>query len=85
MVLGVCAEGLVVYEDEEETESFSWATVVNMSFKHSNFLARILQSEVDKHVYPTPNMLAKDGKASAIPKNRHYFFTYRLGKYNIPG
>lgn len=46
-MLGVCANGLVVYEDEENTQSFSWPTVLNMSFKRSNFQARIFHSEVN--------------------------------------
>ncbi|GAA6071910.1 protein 4.1b isoform X13 [Tachysurus ichikawai] len=45
VMLGVCANGLVVYEDEENTQSFSWPTVLNMSFKRSNFQARIFHSE----------------------------------------
>ncbi|XP_047664399.1 protein 4.1b isoform X14 [Tachysurus fulvidraco] len=45
VMLGVCAEGLVVYEDEENTQSFSWPTVLNISYKRSNFQARIFHSE----------------------------------------
>ncbi|KAK3541376.1 hypothetical protein QTP86_024020 [Hemibagrus guttatus] len=45
--LGVCADGLVVCEDEENTQflCFSWPTVLNMSYKRSNFQVRIFHSE----------------------------------------
>ncbi|XP_060717649.1 protein 4.1b isoform X11 [Tachysurus vachellii] len=45
VMLGVCADGLVVYEDEENTQSFSWPTVLNIFYKHSNFQARVSHSE----------------------------------------
>ncbi|XP_058232038.1 protein 4.1b isoform X1 [Hemibagrus wyckioides] len=47
MMLGVCADGLVVYEYEENTQvlCFSWPTVLKMSYNRSNFQARIFHSE----------------------------------------
>lgn len=45
-MVGVCADGLVVYEDEEKTQSFIWPNVVHMSYNHSKFHVGILQSEV---------------------------------------
>ncbi|XP_053467641.1 protein 4.1b isoform X2 [Ictalurus furcatus] len=45
VMLGVCADVLVVYEDEEKTMSFNWARVLNMTYKRSNFHLRIFDSE----------------------------------------
>ncbi|KAF4075944.1 hypothetical protein AMELA_G00224640 [Ameiurus melas] len=45
VMLGVCADGLVVYEDEEKTLSFNWARVLNMNYIRSNFLLRIFDSD----------------------------------------
>uniref|UniRef100_W5UHX7 Protein 4.1 n=1 Tax=Ictalurus punctatus TaxID=7998 RepID=W5UHX7_ICTPU len=45
VMLGVCADGLVVYEDEEKTLSFNWARVLNMTYTRSNFHLRIFDSE----------------------------------------
>ncbi|TSK20247.1 Protein 4.1 [Bagarius yarrelli] len=46
VMLGVCTDGLVVYEeDEENTQTFIWPAVLKMSYKRSNFQARILHSE----------------------------------------
>ncbi|MCJ8745593.1 hypothetical protein PDJAM_G00132030 [Pangasius djambal] len=45
VMLGVCADGLVVYEGEEKTQTFIWPRVLNMSYIHKNFHARILHSE----------------------------------------
>ncbi|XP_053083902.1 protein 4.1b isoform X2 [Pangasianodon hypophthalmus] len=45
VMLGVCADGLAVYEGEEKTQTFIWPNVLNMSYKRSNFHARIIHSE----------------------------------------
>ncbi|XP_060756137.1 protein 4.1b isoform X2 [Neoarius graeffei] len=47
VMLGVCADGFVVYEDEDEEKKhiFIWPRVLNMSFRHSNFHARISNLE----------------------------------------
>lgn len=62
-MLGVCADGLVVYEDEEKKQSFIWPRVLKMSYRHSNFHARIFNSEVLKQVHHTPKMLAQEGNS----------------------
>ncbi|KAF5904330.1 uncharacterized protein DAT39_005947, partial [Clarias magur] len=45
VMLGVCADGLVVYEDETKTQCFLWPSVLNMSYRRNNFKAKILHSE----------------------------------------
>lgn len=65
-MLGVCADGFVVYEDEDEEKKhiFIWPRVLNMSFRHSNFHARISNLEVLKQVYHARKMLAQEGNSS---------------------
>lgn len=74
-MLGVCADSLVMFEDEEKSQSFIWPDVAKMSYKHSNFHVRILHSEV------VITHLCWFKKEKPL---MHYFFTYRLGKSNIP-
>ncbi|KAM9436907.1 protein 4.1b isoform 1-T2 [Clarias gariepinus] len=45
VMLGVCANGLMVYEDETKTQSFIWPSVLNMSYRRNNFQANIFHSE----------------------------------------
>ncbi|KAF7691879.1 hypothetical protein HF521_010846 [Silurus meridionalis] len=47
VMLGVCADGLMVYEDEEKTQCFVWPSILNMFYRNSKFQARILKSEED--------------------------------------
>ncbi|XP_065101632.2 protein 4.1b isoform X2 [Paramisgurnus dabryanus] len=45
VMLGVCSEGLLVYEDEVKTNSFSWPNVLKISHKRNKFLLKIRPSE----------------------------------------
>ncbi|XP_042596991.1 protein 4.1b [Cyprinus carpio] len=47
VMLGVCSEGLMVYEDEIKTNSFLWPRVLKTSHKRSTFLLKIRPSEED--------------------------------------
>ncbi len=48
-MLGVCSEGLIVYEDEIETKIFLWPRVLKISYKRSTFLLKMRPSEVFIH------------------------------------
>uniref|UniRef100_A0A8C2JEC5 Protein 4.1 n=1 Tax=Cyprinus carpio TaxID=7962 RepID=A0A8C2JEC5_CYPCA len=46
VMLGVCSEGLIVYEDEIKTNIFDWPRVLKISHKRSTFLLKMRPSEV---------------------------------------
>ncbi len=48
-MLGVCSEGLMVYEDKIETNIFLWHKVLKISHKRSTFLLKMRPSEVFIH------------------------------------
>ncbi|KAF4103169.1 hypothetical protein G5714_016052 [Onychostoma macrolepis] len=48
VMLGVCSEGLTVYEDEIKTNIFLWPRVLKISQKRSTFLLKIRPSEEDE-------------------------------------
>ncbi|XP_076868823.1 protein 4.1b [Brachyhypopomus gauderio] len=61
VILGVCADGLNMYEGETQTDSFLWPRVLQMSYKRSRFLLRILQEEDDSEstiIFKLPNYRA---------------------------
>uniref|UniRef100_A0A672SFD0 protein-tyrosine-phosphatase n=1 Tax=Sinocyclocheilus grahami TaxID=75366 RepID=A0A672SFD0_SINGR len=45
VMLGVCSEGLMVYEDEIKTNIFLWPRVLKISHKRSTFLLKMRPSE----------------------------------------
>ncbi|XDV40307.1 hypothetical protein PO909_009415 [Leuciscus waleckii] len=45
VMLGVCSEGLMVYEDEIKTNVFLWPRVLKISHKRSTFLLKMRPSE----------------------------------------
>ncbi|XP_067264543.1 protein 4.1b isoform X2 [Chanodichthys erythropterus] len=48
VMLGVCSEGLVVYEDDIKTNVFHWPRVLKISHKRSTFLLKMRPSEEDE-------------------------------------
>ncbi|XP_043082963.1 band 4.1-like protein 3 [Puntigrus tetrazona] len=48
VLLGVCSEGLMVYEDEIKTNIFLWPRVLKISHKRSTFLLKMRPSEEDE-------------------------------------
>jgi len=50
-MLGVCSEGLMVYEDEIKTNIFPWPRVLKISYKRSTFLLKMRPSEVFRHAH----------------------------------
>ncbi|XP_073728232.1 protein 4.1b isoform X2 [Misgurnus anguillicaudatus] len=45
VMLGVCSEGLMVYEDEVKINSFSWPNILKISHKRKTFILKIRPSE----------------------------------------
>ncbi|XP_052000339.1 protein 4.1b [Xyrauchen texanus] len=47
VMLGVCSEGMMVYEDEIKINSFAWPRVLKISHKRSTFLLKMRPTEED--------------------------------------
>ncbi|XP_050986692.1 protein 4.1b isoform X3 [Labeo rohita] len=48
VMLGICSEGLMVYEDEIKTNIFLWPKVLKISHKRNTFLLKMRPSEQDE-------------------------------------
>lgn len=48
IMLGVCANGLLVYKDRLRINRFAWPKILKISYKRNNFYIKIRPGEVDK-------------------------------------
>ncbi|CAO2578050.1 Band 4.1-like protein 1 [Lemmus lemmus] len=53
-MLGVCANGLLIYRDRLRINRFAWPKILKISYKRSNFYIKIRPGEVS----PAPNPLS---------------------------
>lgn len=51
IMLGVCANGLLIYRDRLRINRFAWPKILKISYKRSNFYIKIRPGEVS----PAPN------------------------------
>ncbi|XP_016365535.1 trichohyalin-like [Sinocyclocheilus rhinocerous] len=81
VMLGVCSEGLMVYEDEIETNIFLWPRVLKISHKRSTFLLKMRPSEEDEFEGAISFSLASYRACKQLWKccvEHHSFFRNRL-------
>ncbi|XP_077069315.1 protein 4.1b isoform X4 [Siphateles boraxobius] len=81
VMLGVCSEGLMVYEDEIKTNVFLWPRVLKISHKRSTFLLKIRPSEQDESESDVSFNLATYRACKQLWKcsvEHHSFFRNRL-------
>lgn len=48
IMLGVSANGLLIYRDRLRINRFAWPKILKISYKRSNFYIKIRPGEVDK-------------------------------------
>lgn len=48
IMLGVCANGLLVYKDRLRINRFAWPKILKISYKRNNFYIKIRPGEVDE-------------------------------------
>ena len=46
IMLGVCANGLLIYRDRLRINRFAWPKILKISYKRSNFYIKIRPGEV---------------------------------------
>ncbi|XP_062396948.1 band 4.1-like protein 1 [Sardina pilchardus] len=51
IMLGVCANGLLIYRDRLRINRFAWPKILKISYKRSNFYIKIRPGEVEKSKY----------------------------------
>lgn len=51
IMLGVCANGLLVYKDRLRINRFAWPKILKISYKRNNFYIKIRPGEVWNHAY----------------------------------
>uniref|UniRef100_A0A8C1YJW9 Protein 4.1 n=1 Tax=Cyprinus carpio TaxID=7962 RepID=A0A8C1YJW9_CYPCA len=81
VMLGVCSEGLIVYEDEIKTNIFDWPRVLKISHKRSTFLLKMRPSEQDEFDGAISFSLANYRACKQLWKccvEHHSFFRNRL-------
>ncbi|KAK7157756.1 hypothetical protein R3I93_009061 [Phoxinus phoxinus] len=81
VMLGVCSEGLMVYEDEIKIDVFLWPRVLKISHKRSTFLLKIRPSEEDESEGDVSFSLATYRACKQLWKcsvEHHSFFRNRL-------
>ncbi|XP_039535970.1 protein 4.1b isoform X4 [Pimephales promelas] len=81
VMLGVCSEGLMVYEDEIKTNIFPWPRVLKISYKRSTFLLKMRPSEQDESEGDVCFRLATYRACKQLWKcsvEHHSFFRNRL-------
>uniref|UniRef100_A0A671M5Q4 Protein 4.1 n=1 Tax=Sinocyclocheilus anshuiensis TaxID=1608454 RepID=A0A671M5Q4_9TELE len=81
VMLGVCSEGLMVYEDEIKTNIFLWPRVLKISHKRSTFLLKMRPSEQDEFEGAFSFSLANYRACKQLWKccvEHHSFFRNRL-------
>ncbi|XDV40311.1 hypothetical protein PO909_009415 [Leuciscus waleckii] len=81
VMLGVCSEGLMVYEDEIKTNVFLWPRVLKISHKRSTFLLKMRPSEQDESESDVSFSLATYRACKQLWKcsvEHHSFFRNRL-------
>ncbi|XP_016118668.1 protein 4.1-like, partial [Sinocyclocheilus grahami] len=81
VMLGVCSEGLMVYEDEIKTNIFLWPRVLKISHKRSTFLLKMRPSEEDEFEGAISFSLASYRACKQLWKccvEHHSFFRNRL-------
>ncbi|XP_048008166.1 protein 4.1b isoform X1 [Megalobrama amblycephala] len=81
VMLGVCSEGLMVYEDEIKTNVFHWPRVLKISHKRSTFLLKMRPSEQDESDGVVSFSLANYRACKQLWKcsvEHHSFFRNRL-------
>lgn len=49
IMLGVCANGLLVYKDRLRINRFAWPKILKISYKRNNFYIKIRPGEVCMH------------------------------------
>uniref|UniRef100_A0A671MQP2 protein-tyrosine-phosphatase n=1 Tax=Sinocyclocheilus anshuiensis TaxID=1608454 RepID=A0A671MQP2_9TELE len=79
VMLGVCSEGLMVYEDEIKTNIFLWPRVLKISHKRSTFLLKMRPSEEDEFEGAISFSLASYRACKQLWKccvEHHSFFRY---------
>lgn len=61
IMLGVCANGLLIYRDRLRINRFAWPKILKISYKRSNFYIKIRPGEVrvdvDDYLFPQPPLL----------------------------
>ncbi len=50
IMLGVCANGLLIYRDRLRINRFAWPKILKISYKRSNFYIKIRPGEVRSEV-----------------------------------
>ncbi|XP_056123637.1 protein 4.1b [Rhinichthys klamathensis goyatoka] len=81
VMLGVCSEGLMVYEDGIKTNVFFWPRVLKISHKRSTFLLKMRPSEPDESEGDVSFRLATYRACKQLWKcsvEHHSFFRNRL-------
>ncbi|XP_016387658.1 trichohyalin-like [Sinocyclocheilus rhinocerous] len=81
VMLGVCSEGLMVYEDEIKTNIFLWPRVLKISHKRSTFLLKMRPSEQDEFEGAISFSLANYRACKQLWKccvEHHSFFRNRI-------
>ncbi|NP_778259.1 protein 4.1b isoform X1 [Danio rerio] len=81
VMLGVCSEGLIVYEDGVKTNSFFWPRVLKISHKRNTFLLKMRPSEEDASEGNLSFSLANYRACKQLWKcsvEHHSFFRNRL-------
>ena len=51
IMLGVSANGLLIYRDRLRINRFAWPKILKISYKRSNFYIKIRPGEVNKNYY----------------------------------
>lgn len=49
-MLGVCANGLLIYRDRLRINRFAWPKILKISYKRSNFYIKIRPGEVELRI-----------------------------------
>lgn len=62
-MLGVCANGLLIYRDRLRINRFAWPKILKISYKRSNFYIKIRPGEVG--AMPQCSLRARQGACSA--------------------
>ncbi|XP_056331625.1 protein 4.1b isoform X2 [Danio aesculapii] len=81
VTLGVCSEGLIVYEDGVKTNTFLWPRVLKISYKRNTFLLKMRPSEEDASEGDLSFSLANYRACKQLWKcsvEHHSFFRNRL-------
>lgn len=55
IMLGVCANGLLIYRDRLRINRFAWPKILKISYKRSNFYIKIRPGEVSALGTPPPH------------------------------